>query len=137
MRHENLQSQAAMPWDEPVHPISAASSSAASNDNQSLGHHEWAVVDMARIDGPRSANPDSLLNSLLRTAFGVSIPRPLANERLETLRRFAVAAWYKAELRARDLSALFAAGFSSNDAARIIAHVALGRGSAPEVEAWP
>jgi hypothetical protein len=131
MRHENLQSQAAMPWDEPTHPV------AASNDNRSLGHHEWAVVDMARVDGPRSANPDSLLNSLLRTLFGVSIPRPLANERLETLRRFAVAAWYRAELRARDLAALFAAGFSSNDAARIIAYVALGRGSAPEVEAWP
>lgn len=131
MRHENLQSQAAMPWEEATDPI------AASNDNLSLGHHEWAVVDMARVDGPRSANPDSLINSLLRTLFAVSIPRPLANERLEALRRFAVAAWYRAELRARDLSALFAAGFSSNDAARIIAHVALGRGSAPEVEAWP
>jgi hypothetical protein len=131
MRHENLQSLAAMPWEEATSPV------VASNDNRSLGHHEWAVIDMARNDGPRSANPNSLLNSLLRTLFGVSIPRPLANERLETLRRFAVAAWFRTELRARDLGALFAAGFSSNDAARIIAHVALSRGSAPEIEAWP
>jgi hypothetical protein len=128
MRHENLQIEVAEPW---VGPIGA------SNDNQSLSYHEWAVVDMARQDGPRSTNPNSLFNSLLRTLFGVSIPRPLANDRLEALRRFAVAAWYRAELRARDLGALFAAGFSSNDAARIIAHVALARGSAPEVEAWP
>lgn len=131
MRHENLQSQAAMPWDEPTSPVVAC------NDNISLDHHEWAVVDMARVDGPRSANPNSLFNSLLRTVFGVSIPRPLANERLEALRRFAVFAWYRAEIRARDLAALFAAGFSSNDAARIIAHVGLARGFAPDVEAWP
>jgi hypothetical protein len=131
MRHENLQSQTAMPWDDVITPV------AASNDNRSLGYHEWAVVDMARMDGPRSANPNGLVNSLLRTLFGVSIPRPLANERLEALRRFAVAAWFRAEIRTRQLRELFAAGFSSNDAARIIAHVALGRGSTPEVEAWP
>lgn len=131
MRHDNLQAEVATLWEE------APQLAVASNDNQSLGNHEWAVVDMARNDGPRSANPDSLINSLLRTLFGVAIPRPLANERLETLRRFAVAAWFRPELRARDLGALFAAGFSSNDAARIIAYVGLNRGSAPEVEAWP
>jgi len=135
MRHENLQTQVATPWEGTIAEV--VPSNEHSNDNESLGQHEWAVVDMARVDGPRSANPDSLLNSLLRTVFAVSIPRPLANERLEALRRFAVAAWYRAELRPRDLSALFAAGFTSNDAARVIAYVALGRGSAPEVEAWP
>jgi hypothetical protein len=131
MRHENLQSQAATPWDDAISPV------AASNDNQSLGTYEWAVIDMARNDGPRSANPNGLLNSLLRTLFGVSIPRALANERLETLRRFAVAAWFRSMIHARDLRALFAAGFSSNDAARIIAYVGRKRDSAPEVEAWP
>ena len=135
MRHENLQSQAATPWEEAILPVAAVVT--ASNDNRSLGPHEWAVVEMARMDGPRSANPDSLVNSLLRTLFGVAIPRPLANERLEALRRFAVAAWFRAEIRVRELKTLFDAGFSSNDAARIIAHVAVGRGSAPEVEAWP
>ena len=101
--------------------------------------HEIAdsVIDMARAEGPRSANPDAFLNRLLSKLFGIATPRPFANERLERLRRFALSAWFCAEIRTRDLRALFKAGFSSNDAARIIAYVGLHRGSVPEVEGWP
>ena len=106
-------------------------------DNVALGRTEWSVIDMARAEGPRSANPNSLLNRLLARLFGIATARPLASERLESLRRFALAAWFRAEIRTRDMRNLFAAGFSSNDAARIIAYVGLHRGSVPEVEAWP
>ncbi|HUP67008.1 MAG TPA: hypothetical protein VM145_02200 [Sphingomicrobium sp.] len=108
-----------------------------SNDNAALGRTEWSVIAMARAEGPRSANPHSLPNRLLAKLFGIAIARPLANDRLEGLRRFALAAWFRSEIRIRDLRAFFAAGFSSNDAARIIAYVGLQRGSVPEVEAWP
>lgn len=107
------------------------------NDSGALGRTEWSVIDMARSEGPRSANPNAFINRLLGKLFGISTPRPFANERLERLRRFALAAWFRAEIRTRDLRALFKVGFSSNDAARIIAYVGLHRGSVPEVEAWP
>lgn len=131
MRHENLQSQAAMPLDQAFNVF------ATPTDSEALGYHEWAVVDMARQDGPRSANPDSIINRLARTLFGVSVPRALANERLEALRRFGVAAWFRKVIRVNELRSLFAAGFSSNDAARVLAYVAANRGTVPEVEAWP
>jgi hypothetical protein len=108
-----------------------------SNDNDALGRTEWSVIDMARAEGRRSANPNAFFNRLIAKLFGIAIARPLANERLEALRRFALSAWFRAEIRTRDMRNLFAAGFSSNDAARIIAYVGLQRGSVPEVEAWP
>jgi len=128
-QHQRLDSDVA--WEGRHEPLGPT------NDNDALGRTEWSVIDMARAEGPRSANPNSFFNRLTSKLFGIAIARPLANERLETLRRFALAAWFRAEIRTRDMRNLFAAGFSSNDAARIIAYVGLHRGSVPEVEAWP
>jgi hypothetical protein len=127
--HRRLDSETA--WDKQAGPL------VPGNDNDPLGRTEWSVIDMARSEGPRSANPNALFNRLISKLFGIAIARPLANERLEALRRFALAAWFRAEIRTRDMRNLFAAGFSSNDAARILAYVGLHRGSMPEVEAWP
>ena len=71
---------------------------------------------MARSDGRWSLNPDGLLQRAIGVLFGIRAARPLANERLEGLRRFAVAAWSREVVRARDLKHLFDAGYSSNDA---------------------
>ena len=101
-----------------------------------LGQLEWDAVAIAKSDGPRSANPRSLLARLSRL-FGIEIARPLANERLETLRRFAVRAWFRDVIRERDLKKLFDAGFTSNDAWRVLTHVATSRGVMPGVENWP
>lgn len=102
-----------------------------------LGRAEWAVVDHARDDGRGSANPNRLLTRMQALLFGVSSPRPLANARLEALRRFAVKAWYRPELKEGDLRALIEAGFDSNDVWRILAHISARRGTMPEVEHWP
>jgi hypothetical protein len=131
MAYHHRQLESGTAWDEQAGPLIPG------NDNDPLGRTEWSVIDMARAEGPRSANPNALFNRLISKLFGIAIARPLANERLEALRRFALAAWFRAEIRTRDMRNLFAAGFSSNDAARIIAYVALHRGSVPEVEAWP
>ena len=131
MAFEHRQLKSDIAWDDQLSPLGST------NDNDALGRTEWSVIEMARAEGPCSANPDNLLNRLFRTLFGIGSPRPFANERLETLRRFALAAWFRTEIRLRDMRALFAAGFSSNDAARIIAYVGLHRGTVPEVEAWP
>ena len=131
MAYENRRLAPEIAWDRQAAPMGST------NDNDALGRTEWSVIDMARAEGPRSANPNALINRLLRKLFGIAIARPLANERLESLRRFALAAWFRPEIWLRDMRRLFAAGFSSNDAARIIAYVGVHRGSVPEVEAWP
>ena len=105
--------------------------------DHSLGPAQWAVVDMARADGPRGARPRGFIGRLLHLLIGIPGPRPLANRKLETLRSFAIAAWFADEIPTRQMRAIFAAGFSSNDAARIINYVAAARGTVPEVEAWP
>ena len=130
MAREDLPLKPALDWDERLNPFAA-------RDDDSLGRTEWSVIDMARAEGPCSANPNALFNRVVRKLFGIATARPLANDRLEHLRRFAVAAWFQAEIRTRDMRALFDGGFTSNDAARIIAYVGLHRGSVPEVEAWP
>ena len=98
---------------------------------------ERDVIDMARSDGRWSLNPDGLLQRGFELLFGIRAAPPLANERLERLRRFAVTAWSRDSIRARDLKQLFEVGFSSNDAWRILAHIGERRGGIPEVEAWP
>jgi hypothetical protein len=60
---------------------------------------------------------------MLRTVFAVSIPRPLANERLEALRRFAVVAWKRGAVGAAQMRELAAAGFSSADARLVLEYV--------------
>jgi hypothetical protein len=109
---------------------------AAADQGSLLGKREWNAVEIGRRDGPRAGDPRSLRGRVARL-FGLKTARPLANERLEALRRFAIRAWYAQELRAGDIRALFDVGFSSNDVWRVLAHVGERRGFIPEVEAWP
>ena len=110
---------------------------AAPETGLGLPGDELAVVEMARAEGPRSADPGLLSNRVARVLFGIAVPRPLANERLEAIRRFAVAAWYRDQVPESRVRALFEAGMSSNDAWRLLAYVASRRGVMPDVEAWP
>ena len=100
----------------------------------SLTDLEWRVVDMARSNGPRSINPDGRFTKFLREFFGLPIARGLANEKLETLRRFCVRAWFWDFIRTRDLRELIGAGYTSADVLQILAHVAGYRGFTPTLE---
>lgn len=102
-------------------------------DSPGLGSDEWAVVEFSRRDGMWSVNPDGLLQRLARTLFGVRPPQPLANERLERLRRFAVVAWNKGAVRATQVRDLIDAGFSYCDARRVLEHIARRR----QFQSWP
>jgi hypothetical protein len=103
----------------------------------SLGPLEWDAIEIARRDGPRSFNPDGWHARIARALFGVEIARPLANKRLEALRRFSVRAWFWDLVRTKDMRAFFDAGYSSNDAWRILSYVSVHRGFLPSVENWP
>ena len=98
---------------------------------------EWAVINMAREAGPRSAHAGGALARLVHRLIGFPQREPLANRKLEILRCFAIAAWFRDEIPTRHMRAMLSVGFSSNDVARIIVHVAAIRGVTPEVEDWP
>ena len=100
----------------------------------SLTNLDWQVVGMARADGPRSINPDGRFTRFLRDFFGLPITRKLANEKLETLRRFCVRAWFWDLIRTREVRALVEAGYTSVDVFQILAHVAGYRGFTPSIE---
>ena len=106
-------------------------------NGDTLGPAEWAVIEMARVERARRAKPAGVLTRLMNKLIRIPQAEPLANRKLEILRSFAGAAWLLDEIPTRHVRALFSVGFSSNDAARIIAHVAAIRGTTPEVEAWP
>ena len=99
-----------------------------------FGKTEWDVVELARRDGPRSLNPHSLIAHLSSMLLGEEIERPLANDQLEALRRFSVRAWFWDLVRTKDVRTLFDAGFTWDDAWRVLAHVAVQRGFMPSVE---
>ena len=103
----------------------------------SFGPAEWAVIETARAESARWAKSAGVLMRLMNKLIGIPQAEPLANKRLEVLRCFAVAAWFRDEIPTRHMRALFSVGFSSNDAVRIITHVAAVRGMTPQVEAWP
>ena len=100
----------------------------------SLSDLDWRVVEIARMDGPRSIKPDGSFTRFCRNFFGLPIARKLANERLEALRRFCVRAWYWDLIPTSDMRILVEAGYSTPDAFQILRHVARSRGFAPAIQ---
>jgi hypothetical protein len=100
----------------------------------SLSSIDWRVVEIARMDGARSTNPDGRLARFCRNFFGLPIARKLANERLEALRRFSVRAWYWDLIRSADVRTFLGAGYSMLDAFQILTHVAGYRGFTPSIQ---
>lgn len=75
---------------------------------------EWSVIALARRDDAASLAPDSWWQRLRHRLFGIEASRPLANERLETLRRFAVLARLRRHsINPSEIARLVAAGFSA------------------------
>jgi hypothetical protein len=95
---------------------------------------EWKVIEMARANGAWSLNPDGLFALLARYLFGLPDVRSLADKKLEALRRFAVRAWYWDHIRAKDVRAFRAAGYSRSHVLEILSHVGMARGFTPAIE---
>ena len=102
-------------------------------DRSPLSFLEWKIVEMAREDGPRSLKPDGLVARLARL-FGMTVTDGLANEKQEALRRFSVRAWHWDFVRASDMRAFFAAGYSRNHALEILSRISMTRGFMPTIE---
>jgi hypothetical protein len=77
-------------------------------------HHAIAV---ARGDGRWSVHPRTLLTRLAGALFGVRPPNPLADPRLEALRRFAVLARVSnGDVPGDEIERFLAAGFTTRAA---------------------
>ena len=94
----------------------------------------WEVVEMARTDGPLSLNPNGLF-ATIASLFGVPVTGGLADKKLEALRRFSVRAWHWDLIRAKDVRAFIAAGYSRTNVLEILSHVGMARGFTPSIEA--
>ena len=74
---------------------------------------EWSVVALARRDRLSSLRRPGRLALAMRTLFGGSADLPLADERLEALRRMAVWSWHHGyTVPTSEVRAFVAAGFS-------------------------
>lgn len=73
---------------------------------------ERAVIAVARVDGASSVRRRTRLTRLASALFGIAPPNPLANPRLEALRRFAVLARLTGgHPSRREIETFLAAGF--------------------------
>jgi hypothetical protein len=98
-----------------------------------LSQTGWEVVEMARADGSLSVNPNGLVAGVA-SLFGVPVTGGLADRKLEALRRFSVRAWFWDVIRARDVRAFIAAGYSRTNMLEILSHVGMARGFTPTIE---
>jgi len=74
---------------------------------------EWTVISLARHDRRPTDSLPSELRRIIALLFGERGARPLANARLEALRRAAVALWNRRPLAESDAAAFGRAGFTS------------------------
>jgi hypothetical protein len=89
---------------------------------------EWLVIEMARRDGARALPPASRIARLLQNLFGIRIANPLADPRLEALRRAAVQLWHRSpELDAVQTGALRDQGYSLWQTGLLSGHIADSR----------
>lgn len=107
------------------HRAFEAAQPAIRGESRSFGisREEWSVVEFARNDSLWSINPDGILQRFARFLFGIGPAQPLANERLEALRRLAVAAWRR-RVDPSLIAAVRAAGFTCAEVGAVLNHIA-------------
>ena len=92
---------------------------------------EWQVIMIAQKEGLASLSEPGWLSRLITTLFGGTVPRPLADPKLEALRRFAVLAWhYSYALPISTLEALRSAGYTESQVELALARISHDRGAA-------
>lgn len=89
---------------------------------------EWSVIRLARNDSLSSIREESRFGRAVRFIFGIERRNPLANSRLEALRRMAVMSWrYGYNVASSEIGAFLAAGFSSTHYEELLKHIGMAR----------
>ncbi len=90
---------------------------------------EWEVIMIAQKDGLASLSEPGWLPRLASRLFGGRIARPLADPRLEALRRFAVLAWHHSyALPVSAIEGLRSMGYSDEQLELVLARISNSRG---------
>jgi hypothetical protein len=100
----------------------------------SLSSLDWKVVDLARRDGRRSILQPGRVERFVHALFGRPIALPLADHRLEALRRFCVRAWHWTLIRVEDTRLAVEAGYTTADPSEILSHIGRCRGVIPSID---
>ncbi len=78
---------------------------------------ELSVISLARVDGLATLRPRNWLTRLAERLFGVGRPNPLADPRLEALRRFAlIVRNHRGDPPQGEIDRFLAAGFTARAA---------------------
>ena len=78
---------------------------------------ELSVIGLARVDGLATLRPRNWLTRLAERLFGVGRPNPLADPRLEALRRFAlIVRNHRGDPPQGEIDRFLAAGFTARAA---------------------
>ena len=114
-------------------PLDGESRAATASDAGLFSPTELRVIGLAeRQDALREIAPRSRLGRFFEWAFGMRLARPLADARLESLRRFASLARHHADdVGAEDLRSFVDAGYSHGQAFGLLAYLGGGRRHGP------
>jgi hypothetical protein len=90
---------------------------------------EWQVIMIAQKDGLESLSEPGWFARLFARVFGGTTIRPLADPKLEALRRFAVLAWhYSYALPASAIEGIKTMGYSDDQLELALAKISNSRG---------
>lgn len=106
-------------------PLDGETRTATASDAGLFSSTELRVIGLAeRIDATREIVPHSRLGRFVEWALGIRLARPLADPRLESLRRFASLARHHADqLAAEDIRTFVASGYSRNQAQGLLSYL--------------
>ena len=92
---------------------------------------EWSVVALARRDSLRSLQTPGRVARAMATVFGGRSENPIADPRLESLRRAAVHAWHRSfAIPDSEIERFYAAGFSADQLHLLLTSISRDRSAA-------
>ena len=106
-------------------PLAGEARDATAADASRFSPVELRVIDLAeRIDAAREIDPQGRFGRFVEWALGIRLARPLADPRLESLRRFASRARHHPhDIAEEDVRSFVDAGFSQGQAYGLLAYL--------------
>lgn len=106
----------------------AAAPAARETAAADLGQREWMIIRLAREDRLSSLREESEFFEFLRLVFGMQRKRPLADPKLEALRRIAVLSWHHGyNVSSSEITEFLTAGYSLDHYDAMLAHMGAER----------
>jgi hypothetical protein len=96
----------------------------------SLSALEWSVVALARRDSLNSLRTPGPIGKAMAAVFGGASENPIADPRLEALRRIAVYGWHRGfAVPASEIARFYEAGFSADQLELLLTSIGRDRAS--------